>query len=134
MRRDADLLLAALRPLSIDDHSEFDDFTSKYPPYSDFDFPSLWSWNVGGDFQWGLHLGCLFIRFADYETNKPFFTFLGSENSDRMAKALLTLSRSLEWPEELRLVPESCAQFISDNDVCVVESENNFGNYPLASG
>lgn len=126
MRRDIDLLLAALRPLSIDDHSEFDRFTSEYPPYSDFDFPSLWSWNVSGDFQWGLHLGCLFIRFADYETNEPFFSFLGSENSDRMARALLTLSGSMGWPEELHLVPESCAHLISEYDVCVTESENNF--------
>lgn len=126
MRSDADLLLAQLRPLKISDRQAFDQITAAYPPYSDFDFPSLWSWNVTDQIEWGLFLDCLIVRFADYETSEPFFTFLGTANADRVSRELLILSGSLGWPEELHLVPDCCICGMSDEEIVATENMDNF--------
>ena len=47
-------------------------FTRHHPPYSDFNFLSMWSWDTDGILRIGEINGNLAVRFADYVTGSPF--------------------------------------------------------------
>lgn len=72
----------------------------KYPPYSDFNFTSLISW--GGEEAYISELNDnLVVKFRDYVTNEPFYTFLGVNKVNQTIKTLLGLH-----PNKLKLIPE----------------------------
>lgn len=68
------------KELELEDKEEIEKFTSKYPPYSDFNFVSMWSWDVRGDMRVSKLNNNLVVRFTDYLTGSPFFSFLGDNN------------------------------------------------------
>ena len=37
------------KKLELSDKEEVEKFTSKFPPYSDFNFVSMWSWDIKGE-------------------------------------------------------------------------------------
>ncbi|MEJ0042787.1 MAG: hypothetical protein WDM81_11525 [Rhizomicrobium sp.] len=51
--------------------------TRRFPPYSDFNFLNLYSWDAGERVRLSSLNGNLVIRFADYLTDEPFYMFLG---------------------------------------------------------
>ena len=34
------------KPLELSDKNDVENFTSKFPPYSDFNFVSMWCWDI----------------------------------------------------------------------------------------
>lgn len=68
--------------LDLDDQAEFDLFTGQYPPYSEFNFVNLFCYDTTGDCQVSILNGNLVVRFRDYVTREPFFSFLGCDRGD----------------------------------------------------
>lgn len=91
--------------LSIDHKSHIEKHISKFPPYSDFNFTSLFSW---GDEETNLSLlnGNLVIKFKDYLTNEPFYTFIGINKVNDTIKVLLEESTKNKLHPKLKLIPE----------------------------
>ncbi|MCA1638525.1 MAG: hypothetical protein LC768_09365, partial [Acidobacteria bacterium] len=54
------------RNLRADDKEAVESFTNQFPPYSDFNFTSLWCWNVSEKIQVSQLYGNLIVRFTDY--------------------------------------------------------------------
>ena len=78
---------------------------SKHPPYSDFNFTSLFSW--GGEETYLSELnGNLVIKFRDYITNEPFYTFIGLNKVNETIKTLLEESIKNNMHPKLKLIPE----------------------------
>lgn len=92
--------------LSFEHKPHIEKHISKHPPYSDFNFTSLISW---GDEDTNISElnGNLVIRFKDYITNEPFYTFLGVSKVDETIRILLEKSRKNGLHPKLKLIPEA---------------------------
>ena len=89
------------------DKADIDSFTERFPPYSDFNFGSMWSW----DTQNRVHV-CglaehLIVQSADDVTGEPFYSFLGrgGVHSHRIAEMLLARACAEGHAPKLKLVP-----------------------------
>jgi hypothetical protein len=96
-----------LRPLAIGDRQVIEAVTNRFPPSSDFAYTSLWAWDADQTCAIALLNGNLVVRFADYETGAPFYSFLGDRAVVETAHTLLTHARAEGLPARLGLVPES---------------------------
>lgn len=94
------------KTLSISDKEEVQNFTSQYPPYSDFNFLSLWSYNIKKDVVISKLFNNLVVRFRDYVTDEPFYSFLGNNKVDQTIKILLERSEKEGLTQKLKLIPE----------------------------
>src|SRR3989344_4278099 len=92
--------------LELSDKEAIEKITHKFPPYSDFNFVSMWSWDVKGEMRVSTLHGNLVVRFTDYLTGQPFYSFLGDSKVNETAEALLQLSKEEGLKAELKLVPE----------------------------
>lgn len=78
----------------------------KHPPYSDFNFTSLISWS-GEDTYISELNGNLIIKFRDYITNEPFYTFIGTSKVNQTIKTLLKESEKNGLHPKLKLISEA---------------------------
>lgn len=94
------------RKVQITDKDIFLKLTKHFPPYSDYNFVSLWSYNLEGDAIVSNLYGNIVIRFRDYISNKPFYSFIGNKKLTRTIKDLLEYAESTDLKPELKLIPE----------------------------
>src|ERR1035437_4583862 len=92
--------------LELSDKKNVEKFTLKYPPYSDFNFAGTWSWDIRGQMKISQLNGNYVIRFIDYLTGGPFYTFLGNKSVNDTAKKILDLSTEEGLRPQLKMVPE----------------------------
>src|SRR3989344_9175835 len=88
--------------LELSDKKDVEKFTSQFPPYSDFNFVSMWSWDVKGEMRLSTLNDNLVVRFTDYLTGKPFYSFLGNNKVNETAQTLINLSKKEGLKPELR--------------------------------
>ncbi|MCC6790224.1 MAG: GNAT family N-acetyltransferase [Thermomicrobiales bacterium] len=100
----------AFKALEIEDQFEVEQWVKRFPPYSDFNFVSLWSWNTSGGFELSWLNDNLVVLFNDYGTGERFFSFLGANQPDETADALLDLAKERGIVRELRLLPAETAR------------------------
>jgi len=94
------------KQLTIDDKKDIEEFVSLYPPYSDYNLISLFTWNSTLSAEVCLLNGNLVAKFADYTSDDSFFSFLGTQNSARTVETLLNYSSEIGLKPVLKLVPE----------------------------
>lgn len=112
----------AFSKLEIDHKDEITRFTSGFPPYSDFNFTSLLSWDDGST-EISLINGNLAIKLADYITGESAYSLLGDNQIEESAKLLLTLT------DKLSFVPETAARNITDQSTFWIEEDRNNFDY-----
>lgn len=86
------------------------DHTRKFAPYSDFNFVSLLAWDTNDEAALSWLHGNLVVRFADYCTQEPFYSFLGSNDLEGTARTLLEFIKQHSVRPSLYLVPECVAE------------------------
>lgn len=91
------------------------DFTSRFEPYSDFNFISLWSWDTSGEHEYSILHDNLVIKLSDYVTNEATFSVLGTGQADRTAYELLSYAKTVVVEPCLKVVPEVFAERLSHN-------------------
>lgn len=96
----------AFKLLELSDKIEIETFTSKYLPYSDFNFVSLWSWNIQEKISISILNNNLVVIFTDYLTNQPFISFFGSEKTHETAQTIFDYSQKSLNVNYLKLLPE----------------------------
>ena len=62
------------KKLELSDKEEVEKITSKFPPYSDFNFVSMWSWNIENKIWISQLYGNLVVHFTDYLTDGTFLS------------------------------------------------------------
>lgn len=96
--------------LHIGHKTEMEKITNEFSPYSDFNFTSLWSYNVEDDCEVSILNENVVIKMRDYVTNEPFLMFIGlSEIKDTVAK-LIEFSKEQNITRELKLIPEEVVE------------------------
>ncbi|MEO5635224.1 MAG: phosphatidylglycerol lysyltransferase domain-containing protein [Candidatus Paceibacterota bacterium] len=112
--------------LELTDKKDIEKFTSKFPPYSDFNFISMWSWDIKGEMRLSQLNNNLVVRFTDYITGKPFYSFLGKNKVNETANALLNLSKEEEISQYLQLIPEEIVSKLNKNKFKSTEERGHF--------
>jgi hypothetical protein len=106
------------------DRQDVEAHTSRFEPYSDFNFTSLWAWDVSNDRMISQLNGNLIVRFTDYRTNEAFLSFLGDRQPEETARQLILHSRAMGFPTELRLVP--AISIAGTSNLSAQEDRDNF--------
>lgn len=97
--------------------------TSKYPPYSDFNFISLYSWDTDRSTSVSIMNNNLVIRLPDYITSEPVTSVLGNTNIDD------TLQELLRSYGALKLVPETVIKSIEQSKLFIIEEDRDNHDY-----
>ena len=97
----------ALRRLEIADRPVIEAATAGYPPYSDYSFTSLLAWGTDERCALGVLNGNLVVRFEDYMSGEPFYSFLGRTAVAETARTLLDAARREGLRRRLQLIPEA---------------------------
>src|SRR5688572_28215219 len=114
------------KKLELKDKEDVEKFTSKFSPYSDFNFVSMWSWDIRGKMGLSMLYGNLVVRFTDYLTGEPFYSFLGNHKANETAAELMNLSQKEGLPLKLQLIPEESVQKINQEKFYIIENRNHF--------
>jgi len=116
------------KKLALEDKEEIENFTKIYPPYSDYNFVSLWVYNIKDDIIVSKLNNNLIVRFRDYLTEELFYSFLGHHKISETADILLNHSKKTGLKPLLKLIPEVAIQ--PDKKIFqnfhVVEDQDNF--------
>ena len=100
----------AFKLLDIADRDEVERLTRRYPPYSDFNFVSMYCYDTTGDCRVSLLSGNLVVRFRDYVTLEPFYSFLGTHRVLDTVERLLEQANRESIAPMLRLVPATVVE------------------------
>jgi hypothetical protein len=112
--------------LELSDREDIEKITMQYAPYSDFNFVSMWSYDNESKMQISQLHGNFVVKFADYETGEPFYTFLGSNETTDTARQLLELSEKENLEPVLKLLPEISVQGIDQSAFKATEDRDHF--------
>ena len=117
------------KPLEMDDRAEVESVTVRFAPYSDFNFLSLICWDTREENMVSRFGDNLLVRFTDYLTCEPFYSFIGDSCIERTIELLLERTVRDGLPNFLRLVPESAilsAGLPAQNGFVITEDPDNF--------
>ena len=95
------------KKLELSDRPLIEQYVRQFPPYSDFNFISLWSYNVKDEAEICFLNDNLVIKFHDYITGEPFYTFLGENEVKDTIKTLISFAKKENVSSTLKLIPES---------------------------
>lgn len=115
------------RPLTLGDKELVESFVNKYPPYSDFNFLSLWSYNTENDLQISELSGTFIIRLRDYMSNDPVCSFIGTADIPRICGMVFAELKNNGSPLLIKYVPEVTARILEDySEFSVKEDRDSF--------
>lgn len=117
------------KPLEMDDRAEVESVTVRFAPYSDFNFLSLICWDTREENMVSRFGDNLLVRFTDYLTGEPFYSFIGDSCIEQTIDLLLEETVREGLPNFLRLVPESAslsAGLPAQNGFVITEDPDNF--------
>ena len=121
--------------LEIHHKNSVDEITSRYVPYSDFNFTSLFSWNTSGSTAISLLNGNLVIKMPDYSSAQIVYSLLGNKMIDESLVKLLALT------PQLKLVPEDTIKSIRSPRSFIlcfhknpITNSSSFSNSPFSLG
>lgn len=116
------------KSIELSDQVEIEELTKNYPPYSDFNFVSLFCWDIEGKRKISILNGNLVVLSTDDVSGREFLSFIGLESVVETAEALLKYARKRGLRGGLRMVPEEIAIvcFEGEDKFIVKEDRNNF--------
>ena len=93
--------------LELNDKADIESFTRQFPPYSDFNFGSMWCWDTENRVHVCRLAEHLVVQSADDATGEPFYSFLGrgGSQSPQVAETLLARACAEGRQPRLKLVP-----------------------------
>ncbi|PIZ86730.1 hypothetical protein COX93_03350 [Candidatus Nomurabacteria bacterium CG_4_10_14_0_2_um_filter_30_12] len=96
----------SFKKIELNDKEDVEKFTSKFPPYSDFNFVSMWSWDSHDNMVISQLNNNLVVLFNDYISEKHFLSFIGENKISDTALELISFSKSKYHSDVLKLIPE----------------------------
>jgi len=121
------------KKLAIGDKKEIEKIIKRYPPYSDYNFVSLWSYNTKGSIKISLLNNNLVVKFFDYLGIEHFYSFIGNKKVKKTINTLFSHSVTNNIRQELILIPEINLSFkTKDSDNFLVKEDHNNFDYILS--
>lgn len=119
-------------PIDFEFQNDIEAMVRRYEPNSDYNFLSLWCWDVESGRRVSELQGHLVVRFTDYITGAPFYSYLAGENSSLISDVLFRYLKESNEPTVLKLVPESAAFPLSSSDRYAVGVDTDNNDYILS--
>lgn len=94
------------KALELIDRAEIEHYSKLFPPYSDFNFTSLFTWNTEEKIQISILNNNLVIKFLDYTSDDVFYSFIGDNKVVETAQMLLNHAKEIGIVTDLLLIPE----------------------------
>lgn len=94
------------KKLELEDKDEIESIVKQFDPYSDYNFVSLFSYDVDEEVQISKLNGNLIVRFSDYVSSELFYSFLGNNSLENTIHTLLKHSEVSGLTPKLKLIPE----------------------------
>ncbi len=94
------------KKITLEDKKEIEKIVSKLPPYSDFNFVSMWSWDIDNKISISKLNDNLVVLFTDYISGEPFLSFIGNKKPNKTSRALIEYSKKKYGKSYLKLLPE----------------------------
>lgn len=110
----------------------FTEYTTRYQPYSDFNFVNILSWDVADSAQVTVLNDNLVIRLPDYVDGAEFYSFLGDNQVDATVDILLGEAERHTEARKLRLVPEIGARALGPQGKYDVEEDAEGHDYVIS--
>jgi hypothetical protein len=114
------------KKLELSDKKDVEKFTESFHPYSDFNFVSMWCWDVKKEMTISKLHDNLVVRFNDYLTWEPFYSFLGVNKVNETSEALFNLSIKEKISPKLQLLPEQAATKLNPDKFYILENRDHF--------
>jgi len=116
------------KKIEISDKEEIENFTKDFPPYSDFNFISLFCWDVDNKRQVSFLNGNLVVRLTDDISGKEFLSFLGNKKVPETIDELLWFARRQSIKTTLRMIPQEAVNYCSNPELSlnIKEDRNSF--------
>lgn len=114
------------KKISLEDRKKIESITSGYSPYSDYNFTSLWCWDTNKELQIAFFRTSLIVKFTDYITGEPFYSFMGDGSPQEVYKEIISI---LEYSRErlyVKLVPEGVANSLQVHGYNISQDRDNF--------
>jgi uncharacterized protein len=113
--------------LELSDRPEIESITGRQPPYADYNFTSLWCWDIYERVLLSQCDGHLIVRFTDDVTGEPFYSFFGPSSvlSANVAQKLLHGIEQDGLKPMLRLVPENMIGVLDHERFHIEEDRDN---------
>ncbi len=113
--------------LSLNHRSHINSLNRQNPPSSDFEFTSLWSWDTSNSVQISSLNHNLVIQLNDYLNDRPFFSFIGSNQLQSTILTLLEyINQNHHHPNEIYLIPEYQCPTSQSNLFSLTQDKDNF--------
>lgn len=94
------------KKLELSDKKDIERFTSSFPPHSDFNFFSIWSWDIHHKMRISKLNENLVVLFNDYVSGENFLSFMGNKKIIGTTAELISFSRKHYHKDFLKLIPE----------------------------
>jgi uncharacterized protein len=121
------------KKIELSDRQLIHRFTKDFAPYSDYNFSNLWMWDIAGQAEFSFLNNNLVIKFTDYLTQQPYYSFLGVTHSNRTVEKLLDFVSEQGLENGLRLVPEACIEaLINEDGEYIIEENMDHSDYILS--
>lgn len=110
--------------LQLSDKDRIEHIVARFAPYSDFNFTSLYCWNVDETAEFSIVSGdTLVIKIPDYLTGEPVYSLIGGRMLDSTIYDVVTVV------DNLRLVPESAIASLADPKKFVITEDRDQFDY-----
>jgi hypothetical protein len=119
--------------ISISSKEEINNVVDKFKPYSDFNFVSMFSWDVQQSMLVSELNKNLVVRFKDYTSDNSFLSFIGDNNIDETIKALIKYSGEHGMKPQLHLIPEAVVEKIQNPTDFIVKEDRDSHDYIVLS-
>jgi hypothetical protein len=114
------------KKLELADRADVEAITSKFEPYSDFNFKEMWSWNIHDSLRFSDLNGNLVVEFNDYISDESVLSFLGdSDIADTINQIFEYQAKEGVFNRPLKFVPEVCLAGLDPANHIAAEDQNN---------
>jgi hypothetical protein len=114
------------KKLELSDREDIEKITHVHAPHSDYNFMSMWAWDVKNHMEVSTLNNNLVVKFTDYITSEPFYSFLGKNKPEETAETLLNHSIENELKPTLNLMPHDSIENIDKRKFRVEKDHDNF--------
>src|ERR1035437_6544257 len=114
------------KKIELTDRSDVEKHTNLFEPYSDFEFTCLWAWDMKGERMISELNGNLVVKFTEYNTHKPFLSFLGKNDCEKTARILIEYCKNNNLPTVLQLMPDVSIQGLDPKEFFIEERRGDF--------
>jgi len=112
--------------LELSDREEIEAVASQFPPYSEYQFPVMWCWEIHQLFQLSILNSNLIIKQTNCQSGDYFFSLVGTNALPQTIKDLTDFFKLHKLPCALSCIPEETVKCLDGAKVTITEDRDNF--------